>query len=98
MYKCEFPNCNYVCEERSQIHNHHIVPRELNGSEKQSNKIYLCPNCHTRVYVPEVKSGIHSIKATNSIIIKGWLQSTAGRALEYINSNGNIEYYFVDKD
>ena len=98
MYKCEFPNCDYVCESRSQIQIHHIVPKELGGSEQQSNKITLCPNCHTRVYVPDVKSGIHSIKADNSIIIKGWFASSAGRALQYINSDGDIDYYFVDKD
>jgi len=95
MYKCEFPGCDYVCEHRSQIHRHHIVPKTLNGSDKEYNKIYVCPNCHTRIYVPGVKHGIHSIKTNESIIINGWLGSTNGRVLEYINSSGNIDYYFM---
>jgi len=95
MYRCEFPGCDYVCEGRSQIHEHHIIPKKLNGSNKKSNKIYVCPNCHTRIYVPGMRNGIHSIKNKDSIIINGWLGSTNGRVLEYINSSGNIDYYFM---
>lgn len=97
MYKCQFPNCSYECNERSYIHNHHIVPKELGGSDKSGNRIYLCPNCHCRVYIPESSSGIHSIKSNNSIIIIGWLMSTAGKVLEYINSNEELTYNFYDE-
>ena len=96
MYKCEFPGCDYMCESRSQIQLHHIVPREFNGSDKPYNRIYLCPNCHTKVYIPGVKSGIHSIKTNDSIIINRWLSSTDGRVLEYINNNGDVDYYFIE--
>ena len=94
-YQCEFPNCGYETKNRTQIHEHHIVPKELGGKDKKFNKIFLCPNCHNRVYIPEAKIGIHSIKNDNSIIISKWLMSTAGKVLEYIEQN-ETKYYFYD--
>jgi len=93
IYKCEFPNCLYTTENRSQIHYHHIVPKELNGNNNQGNLIYLCPNHHSFIYVPECKTGIHSIKHPNSIIIINKLRSTTGIVLEYID-HGITTYYF----
>ena len=95
MYICEFPGCDYTCDSRSQIHSHHIIPKTHNGTNKKHNRIYVCPNCHSRIYVPGVSYGIHSVKTKESIIINGWFNSTNGRVLEYINSSGNIDYYFM---
>lgn len=83
MYQCQMPNCDYVCEDESQINFHHIVPRSMGGSNKKSNLIELCPNCHARIYVEGIKSGTHAIKNSNSIILIGKLLSTGGFVLEY---------------
>jgi hypothetical protein len=82
MFYCEL--CNYSTDSRSKINFHHIVPRELMGSNNESNRIYLCPTCHSLIYVEGTSSGIHSIRCEKSIIIFGWFQSTSGRVLQYI--------------
>jgi len=88
--------CEYQ-SERTSIHLHHIIPRELGGSDKPCNLVYLCPNCHNKVFVPDSTSGIHSFKNNNSIQILGWLSSTSGRVLHYINHNG-LESFAPNKN
>ena len=72
MFYCYFPNCEYETDIRSQIVYHHIIPRSLNGSNKKYNRIYVCPSCHSKIYVPEMKNGIHSKKGKDSIEIIKW--------------------------
>ena len=91
-YNWKFPKCDYTTNHRSQINYHHIVPQELNGTDKDYNRIWLCPTHHTKIYVPESKSGIHSIKSFDSIILIGWMSSTNGRVLEYQDRSGNNFY------
>lgn len=93
MYNCQFPDCKYQTENRSQIVDHHIIPRELGGSNKKNNLIFLCPNHHTKIYIPEATNGIHAIKGDDSIILKGWLNSTGGKVLEYTNGEDEICLY-----
>jgi len=93
MPKCEFPYCNYETHHRSQIHNHHIIPVENGGSDRKSNTILLCPTHHTKIYIPNATKGIHTIKGDDSIIILGWLSSTKGMLLEYMDNDENIHYY-----
>jgi hypothetical protein len=93
MYCCEFPECKYITLNRFQIHYHHIISVKDNGTNKPKNRIWLCPVHHNQIYIPNSKRGIHSIKTENSIILLGWLQSTSGQVLEYIDINGNINYY-----
>lgn len=98
MFKCCFPNCSYETNERSLIHYHHIIPKELEGVDKKKNRIYLCPNHHNLIYVPEAKTGVHSRFTEDSIILKGgWLQSTNGHVLEYQKING-VTTYLEDKN
>lgn len=92
IFKCQFPGCNYETDNKSQIHFHHIIPRENNGSNKSFNIIQLCPNCHTKIYSPDSTKGIHSIKNSNSIVLLGWRLSSAGKILEYIDTEGNTCY------
>ena len=87
IFKCEAPNCDYICQKRSQIHRHHIVPVEQGGSDKGFNRIWLCPNCHSKIFIPSAIHGIHSIKSDNSLILVGWVNSTNGLLLEYLNSS-----------
>lgn len=91
MFKCEYPNCDYVTEHRSAIHYHHIIPIEVNGTDAEYNRIYLCPNHHNSIYVPSSKSGIHSINKDGVILIRK-VYSTVGFLLEY-KENGEIKYY-----
>ena len=97
MYKCQFPKCTYSCDERSHITYHHIKSKEQGGSDDDSNRIWLCPNCHCKVYIPESKTGIHSVQGKSSIIINCWRMSTSGKVLEYINSNKELTYNFYDE-
>ena len=94
IYECKFPNCNYKTNNRTQIHNHHIIPKEIGGSDNKSNRIYLCPNCHNKIYIPNCTSGIHSFNYDTSIIIINKLQSTSGMVLEYI-FDGETKYSFI---
>ena len=91
-FNCEFPKCDYSTSHRSQVNYHHIVPLELNGSDKDYNRIWLCPTHHTKIFVPKSKSGMHSIKGLDSIVLIQWLNSTQGRVLEYKDRNGNKFY------
>lgn len=87
MFKC--PICSYYCENRSWIEEHHIVPRSMGGSDKRGNLLYLCPNCHKKIYVDGCISGSHSINCEDSIIIIGKFLSTDGYVLMYkIGVNG----------
>ena len=70
-YKCEGPGCVYTCNDKHQIHHHHIKPKAHGGSNSVNNIVRLCPNCHNRVYIPDAKRGIHSVKATNYLIGAG---------------------------
>lgn len=90
MFKCQYPNCKYETNFRNQIDYHHIVPKELGGSDKAHNRIYLCPNHHKSIYVPEAKHGIHSINNNSTILIRK-VYSTAGFLLEY-KENDEIKY------
>jgi len=93
-YKCNFPGCDYETEHRTQIESHHIEQQSDGGSNKEFNRVFLCPNHHARIYVPTASSSSkHSIKGDDSIILKRWLQCTFGsRVLEYEDMSGSIEY------
>lgn len=95
MYFCEL--CDYQTENRSLIEYHHIVPKELEGSDNSFNRIYVCPNHHKTIYIDGSMSGIHSIKNNESIIIKGKFNSTEGKVLLIENIKG-IETYITIKN
>jgi hypothetical protein len=89
------PNCDYETDTRSQICIHHIIPRELNGTDDKYNKIICCPNCHSKIFIENATAGIHSVKADNSIILMRWVQSTSGKLLEYKTMDNEIQYYEI---
>lgn len=92
-YRCQFPGCKYETDYSSQINYHHIIPRENNGQDSKNNLISLCPNHHTKIYIPESKQGQHSIKGNDSIILNGWRFGTSHRRiLEYIDCNNELQY------
>jgi len=98
MYKCQFPHCEYVTTLRSQIHHHHIIPKELSGSNAEHNLIWLCPNHHTSIYIPEAVQGHHTKYNDDSIIIYRWRKSTSGKVLEYRKMcESDVSYYFIEK-
>lgn len=91
LYRCQFPGCGFSTEVRTQIHRHHIVPREHNGSNQEHNRISLCPGHHTKIYIPNATRGIHANKGTDSIVLLGWKDSTAGKVLNYLE-NGEEKF------
>ena len=95
MYKCQMPGCDYETENKSQIAFHHIIPSSMGGTNDDGNIIMLCPNCHTRIYVEGVKSGIHSIKNENSIILMQKYMSTSGLLISYKNIDSNDIHYSI---
>lgn len=88
MFYCEC--CNYKTKNRSKIQSHHIIPVELNGSNSKSNRVYLCPTCHSKVYIKEARSGQHSIKGLEYLVIDGWKLSTLGKVLIYFKNEIEI--------
>ncbi len=80
-FNCKFPECIYETDNRHQIHNHHIIPKEMGGDNAKHNKIMLCPNHHSNIYIPSATKGIHSKYSNTSIIIKRYLNG--GLFLEY---------------
>jgi len=98
LYYCQFPGCKYFTNIRSQINNHHIKPVELNGLDDDYNRIYLCPNHHAKIYVPESKNGLHSFKGIDSIILLRKLSSTGGKVVEYIDSDGKKKFFAEKND
>ena len=89
MYYCEL--CDFSSKNRNNLESHHIVPKELKGSHKKFNRVILCGKCHSMIYVEGSKSGIHSIKNDDSIIIRGWFKSTIGDVL-LVETQGVEEY------
>lgn len=90
-YRCKFPGCQYSTKTRTQIHRHHIVPREQGGINKSINRIELCPTHHTKIHIPTASKGMHAKKSDDSIILLGWRESTGGRMLHYIE-NGEEKF------
>lgn len=82
-YTCKL--CSYTTDNRNQIHKHHILPKEQNGSNNKYNIVIVCPNCHCLIYSKYATKGIHSIKNDNSIEIIGYRNN--GKYLEVIKNN-----------
>jgi len=60
-------NCE-ICKSRDYLETHHIQSLANNGTNKKSNKVKICANCHNKVHFGD-------------IIIEGWFLSTAGQVL-----------------
>jgi predicted restriction endonuclease len=71
IYYCNFPNCNFKTEYRYRIDCHHINPKSNDGSNKDYNLIFLCPNHHRMIYVPDITIGNHSHRYSDCLIIIG---------------------------
>jgi hypothetical protein len=95
MYKCMYPDCTYTVHDRNLIDWHHIKPKEIGGSDAARNRLFLCPTHHRMIYVPEVSYGIHSIKSRGSIIVKGFMNSTAGIVLHFVDCDDDIDYFYM---
>lgn len=87
IYKCNYPKCEYCSKSRTCIHYHHIIPKELGGSNDNSNRVWLCPTHHSHIYIEESKKGHHSKINDQSIILIGWRKSTEGKVLLYKKPN-----------
>ena len=73
-YKCYL--CEFQTDVKSQIHKHHIIPKQCGGTNDKSNMIQLCPRCHSLIYCPTAIKGIHTFKGIHSMELIGWKMST----------------------
>lgn len=68
----------YICGFTEALHKHHIQPSSQGGSNKVSNIIKLCPNCHALVhqgkysqeYLITKKDNVENITKEDNIIIE----------------------------
>jgi hypothetical protein len=91
--KCHFPNCDYQTSSRNKMHLHHIIPREVDPKSKAT--IPLCPTHHALIFVEESKHGQHSIKTSESLIIRQIFDATSGKCILYEDMNGTEIYHLV---
>lgn len=90
---CGFPGCKKVASARSLIDLHHIKPICMGGSDLAYNRMWVCPDHHRRIFVPDCPSGHHSIKHLDSIIVIGYLNSSVGRVLHFVDPSGVERYW-----
>lgn len=43
-------HCCKICKSKENLHAHHIIPRELNGTDSIENLITLCASCHRLIH------------------------------------------------
>ena len=69
--------------------------QEEGGKNNENNLIYLCPNCHYSHIYNESKN--HNIKNQQTFQLIRFLDSTAGKCLQYKDFYGNIDYKFINR-
>jgi len=80
---CGFPLCGKSHFSTKTVDLHHIVPVSMGGEDSLYNRIYLCPECHRRIYVPGIASGIHKTKKQGSVQLFRYIPTNKGKALLY---------------
>lgn len=89
---CGFPLCGKSHFSAGVVDLHHIVPVSMGGEDASYNRVYLCPECHRRVYVPGIASGIHKTKKPDSVELIRYYLTTEGRALLYREAKEGAPY------
>lgn len=89
-FKCKI--CGFETDIKTQIHVHHIKPRQAGGTNSKWNLVTLCARCHPLIWSPYATKGIHSIKHKQSIEIISWRESTAGLLLQVKFPDNTITY------
>jgi len=49
-----------MCGTKKNLHNHHVVPRALGGSDKKSNLITVCVRCHAKIHGLPSHTWVHN--------------------------------------
>jgi hypothetical protein len=93
--ECQFPLCGKTYKHRSQLDDHHVVPRSMGGPDMPWNMLRLCPGCHRKIYVPGMTSGIHSMKLLGSIVVHGKVKTSHGWALHYTLAEMGQEFLWL---
>ena len=88
-YKCVYPNCDYETNERSLIHFHHVVPRELKRKLNRRLTLPFCPIHHNLIFHPDAQSGQHSEIREGSLVIEQVAPTNTGKAIIYRDMAGN---------
>lgn len=50
MMKITNNNKCYFCTETEVLQEHHIVPKEYGGCDREENLVKVCPNCHNKLH------------------------------------------------
>lgn len=93
-YYCNFPGCNYKSEDIGSFDSHHIIPKSKGGTDKEWNRLLVCPNCHRKIFIENIVNSVHSVKRPGGIIIIEKLISSTGELLHYKKLEDNKEYYW----
>lgn len=91
--KCGFPGCRKVAHSRSLMDLHHILPMCMEGTDAPWNRMWVCPDHHRKIFVPGCQYGHHALKHIDSIVVVGYLNSSVGRVLQYIDCDGKERYW-----
>ncbi len=76
--KCE------ICGKQHQLVTHHIHGRDFENSEKDWNKVDICPNCHDAVH-------------TGNIRILGWFKTPFPELIwEYSKDKVPLDNKFIE--
>ena len=84
-----------ICDA-TPVEEHHIRPRRILtrlGIDINDKKeiVYLCRNCHGKVWIPGETNGIHAVKGEEYIVIHGWKYEDPGCELVYDINNEKKE-------
>ena len=91
--RCGFPGCQKAGVSRSLVDLHHIIPICMGGSDQPFNRMWVCPDHHRRIHVPGCPSGHHALKHVDSIIVVGYLNSSVGKVLHFVDPFGTERYW-----
>ena len=54
-----------MCSSKEELHNHHINPRVLEGSDDETNLITVCKKCHSKLHEYKKKWNIRITNGRN---------------------------------
>jgi 5-methylcytosine-specific restriction endonuclease McrA len=64
------------CNDRSNLHPHHVIFRSQQGTDDMNNILTLCAQCHRAVHDGKLKIEVISTTEDNLVVrftrVKGW--------------------------
>lgn len=87
----------YFCGSEVDIEEHHIVPQRFDGSDRESNTVDLCHDCHwklERLYNKEFWGaiGVEDPRAARESHVKCEIQGCTNQAVTRVRVKGVLAY------